>query len=272
MCCNQRQMDDSDETEASPQISVPALASIIAASFAAIFALTVLAGWEYTRAYYEQFHIPSSSLHFSPFEYALRSQFVFSSLIVMFTSAAVGFALSVTANRVSPEHWLHRFARPDYEPKELSYLYGTEVLLFAALFVFSVVDWYVLKRGTYLYTFPMAAGIWGIVVIAMLTNRRAEFSFLAYVSLVALVAFLILFMPGATGEMDGRRDRDHPDKLPVVSVFLRDQSSAVSETLSKGEFRLVLHQSGVYYLLPEDENADLMAVPEDLLAYMTIAR
>ena len=277
-------MADKNEPQQEPQpgprqpINLATAASLLVGASAIVGALAILAGWEYTRAYYRQFGIDPNALDFSPYEYALRSKLALTHVLAMLFGLAVGVGTSVTRDRVPESHWLQRFFGPLPESRARTVLRGFFFTYLAASLALAVIDFMFLKRGIYLFMFPFLAAMWTYIVVGFFLDRRAEYFIVGAVSLLVAFAALVLLIPAGQGEYNGKCDRKkNLNRFPEVSIISQQELGLEHEhdksgLLLYGPYRLILSNAGMYYLVSEDDPNQTIAVPETFVVHLELRR
>ena len=251
------------------------VASAVVAATAIFAGIAVLIGWLYTRAYYREFGIEPSALSFSLYEYALRAKLALTITLLVFVSMFVGLS-APRVDSLPESHWLRRFLPlAPTSSQEAIALWAMLLVGVGGLCVIGLVDWFTMKSGLYLVPLILGLGLWSALVASWFTRGKRELLAFGLASLIVVVAVLLLYVPGAQGQAEGRKDHDHLDSFPSVSLVAA-QELGIPHQESDGAFhkygpyRLVLRNGGMYYLVAEEEPDDTLAVSEDPITYLQI--
>lgn len=256
------------ENAAGARLLTPTVVASALVAVGGIFVgVVVLAGWLYTRAYYRQFGIEPSTLSFSPYEYALRTKLAFASSLMVAVSFLLGLSLSWS---LSWKDWIESIG----SRRQRVTTTIVSLLLIACAFGVALIDWFTRRSGLYIWCLVLGLGAWSVLVAEWFMQRE-DLSLFGLVSLIAVVAVLLLYIPGAQGETDGNKDRDHLDKFPAVSLVAAQALGIPHDEFDGtfhryGPYRLVLRNNGMYYLVAAQESNETMAVPEGSITYVQI--
>ena len=253
--------------------AVTAVVSALVATSAIGAGMTVLAGWQYVRGYYREFGIEPSALSFSPYEYALHARFALALVILGFVSLWLGASLATWTRTLPESHWLIKVAptnlsREDLRPMRVAG--WVFLVIFAGL---GLADWFMGKVGVYLLNLVVGLGLWTTWVATWFLTRQRERLLFGAVSLVAVVALVIFFVPGEQGKNDARGQLHHLDRFPAVSIVTTQELGLPEhEVLGSfhkyGPFRLILYNGGKYYVVAEGEPDTTLGIPEASVTYV----
>lgn len=267
---------ESPDGAGAPRLLTPTtMVSLLLAAGALLVAIAVLVGWLYTRAYYREFGIEPSVLSFSPYDYALRAKLGLREILMAGVSGLLGFSLAFAARLVPESHPLRRYLGPSVSDAERTTQTVMQLVFLAWVVGFGLADWFIIKSGAYLWMLALLMTIWTMQVTIWFLARRREYFFLGAASLVVVVALLVLWVPEEQGEADGRRDHNHLDRFPAVSLVVAEElglpQHEVTEPFHRyGPYRLVLYNNGMYYLVSEDEPDETLVVPEGPITHLQI--
>jgi hypothetical protein len=245
------------DTGSAPTSPARGIAAQIVANTSLLIAVLVYMGWAYDDAFYGYFHLNPLDLNLSIVEYMLQSLHLFSITIilvaVLFIAAAAVRSWGLGKTKFA------RLATGTAAPRMLIW---TGAVLTLAAFVFYFAANYV-AASTYLFLLLLGGGVL-LLTWPTRTDRRGRFAYAMAIMVSAVCALWAAALYAHNlGLQTAKKDAQDLSTRTAVAVYSIDRLALSGPGLTiqvlpagyhyhyvyRG-LRLLLAQSGTYYLLP----------------------
>jgi hypothetical protein len=274
-------MSSQADTGSAPASQARGIAALIVANTSLLIAVLVYMGWAYDDAFYGYFHLNPLDLNLSIVEYMLQSLHLFSITIiiaaVVFTAAAAvrswglgktestRLATGPAATRMSAIPGLRGLVSADAAERSRArqvILIGTGAVVTLAAFAFYWTANYV-AASTYLFLLLLGGGVL-LLTWPTRADRRGRFAYAMAIMVSAVCALWAAALYAHNlGLQTAKQDAQDLSTRTAVAVYSVDRLALSGPGLTiqilpagaqyhyvyRG-LRLLLSQSGTYYLLP----------------------
>ena len=225
------------------------LAPLLAGAIALAAAVAFYMGWAYEKAYVEEWGLNFSAFSYTPYELMVRSTTTVFWAALTPVGAIIGVLIKPEMDRVSggpPKTW----ERVTFLPL----LFGTFAFLAALAAVEA--DWS--ECFLWLWIIIVSGGglAWGYRTIS-------EFAGRLFLLFIVFGVILIVLVPGILGRDDAKKDREDPDRLPLVTVTFSDAASTDLAATVNDPWRLIRVNNGNLWLAPDEKDSDRVIQIDD---------